>query len=249
MAQSRLGPKRDGLAQALFVTQFPIQLAMNVISSSASFRPYLLVAGAFLAASGYGVSILNQDTLPKAAKRFGTAVQKSDTATLWTFVTDDERTFYGLDEKKFESYWMTVIKPNLKDFHTFDLYASSANGLDVRTKRDGAKETTPCFTIKVSGQKGKYYVPYMIACSSICVAGLGLDSTKAPIHTRFDQYVQWIDSNKPLLEASGIFMMHRGPKFPGETIRHMRAHFQENAASDEARILIPAALGIGIDRP
>ncbi len=222
---------------------------MIVNNSFTSIRQFLLVSGALFAASGYGLSILNQDTLPKAAKRFGAAVLASDTATLWTFVSNDERAFYGLDEKKFDTYWMTIIKPNLGDFHTFDLYASSSNGLDVRAKRDRAKDTSPCFTLKVSGQKGKYYVPYLIACSSICVAGLDLETTKAPIHTRFDRYVQWIDSNKSRLKVSGISMIRRGPKFQGESISHMKAQFQKNAANDEARILIPAILGTEGNKP
>jgi len=222
---------------------------MNVISNFPLVRPYLLVGSAIVASLGYGMSVVSQDSLPKAAKRFGTAVLASDTSTIWTFLSNDERAFYGLDEKKFDTYWMTVIKPKLKDFHQFDLYASSANGIDVRTKRDGSKPTTPCFTLMVSGQKGKYYAPYLIARSSICAAGLDLETTKTPKHTMFDHYVQWIDSNKSLLEASGIYMMRRGPKFPGETLNHMKAHFQENVAHDEARILIPAILGTESNKP
>ncbi|MEI8280917.1 MAG: hypothetical protein WCG75_00790 [Armatimonadota bacterium] len=216
---------------------------------SSRFRPVLLIGGAFFAATGYGLSILNQDTLQKAALRFGNAVLNSDTATLWTFVPNDERSFYGLDQKSFDTYWKSVIKPNLKDFHKFDIYASSSNGLDVITRRDKAKDTTPCFTLKVSGQRGTYFVPYMIACSSVCVAGLNLESTKAPVHARFGQYVNWFDTNKSSLDAVGIFMIRRGPNFPGETIKHMKSHFQDIVAEDEARILIPAILGTSRDNP
>ena len=185
--------------------------------------------------AAYLASVVSEDTLPNAANRFGKAVLANDTATIWKFVPEDERAYYGLDQQKFETYWTTIVRPHLGGMNTFHLYNSPSLGLRVICESVGASDISPRFTLLVTGQKGKYYAPFIIACSCINAAGLDLKSTKVSKNDRFGHYAEWINSNKSQLEALGISVLRRGPKFGGETLKGLEKHFIEIAALDRAR--------------
>ena len=198
-------------------------------------RPLLFMAITTVVVAAYLVSVVSEDTLPNAASRFGKAVLANDTAAIWKFVPEDERTYYGLDQQKFEAYWTTIVKPHLGGINSFHLYNSPSLGLRVICEPVGARDISPRFTMLVTGQKGKYYAPFIIACSCINAAGLDLKSTKVSKNDRFGHYAEWIKSNKSQLDALGISVLRRGPKFGGETLGALKNHFEEIAASDRVR--------------
>ena len=210
--------------------------AKTATKSVMKYRPFILLATTTIVVAGYFVSIVSEDTLPKAADRFGKAILASNTVTLWGFVPEDERAFYGFDQRKFDAYWSKIIQPHLKDLKSYHVFATSATGLLVICEPAKVDETTPKFALLVTGQMGKYYSPYIVGYSSINCAALDLKVKKVSDYRRFSQYASWVKTNKAQLLEIGIPMIRRGPKFPGETLDKMRVHFEEIAASDKAGI-------------
>ncbi len=199
-------------------------------------RSLLFMTATTIVVATFLASVVLEDTLPKAANRFGKAVLANDTAALWKFVPEDERAFYGLDQRKFDTYWTSIVRPHLGNINSFHLYNSPSLGLRVICESAGASDVSPRFTLLVTGQQGKYYAPFIIACSCISAADHDLRSTKTSKSNRFNHYAEWIKSNKSHLDTLGISVLRRGPKFGGETLLTLERHFAEVAASDKARI-------------
>ena len=202
-------------------------------------RQLILLAVTTATVAGYLANLKQQDTLPKAADRFAKAVISSDVATLWTFVPEDERAYYNLDEEKFSHYWRTIVQPHLKGFDSYEFEIDEANGFDVIAKTTNNPLTQRTFALLVSGQKGDYYVPYIIGKSCIYAAAADISGQNVTQFQRFDHYAKWASDNRSRLLVLGFNKIRRGPMFPGESPDEMSEHFKHIADEKFARAWFP----------
>ena len=177
-----------------------------------------------------------QDTLPKAADRLAKAVLAADTATIWSFVPEDERRFYDLSEEKFSRYWMEIVQPHLAKLDSYEFDVAGTNGLEVVAMDSKLAVNPRRFTLLVSGQKGKYYVPYIVATAALhsCTT----DSAKENVSTfqLFYLYSRWANDTADRAKALGFHKFRRGPMFSGETLKEMSLHFKNIADEDFVRV-------------
>lgn len=202
-------------------------------------RQNTLLVTALVAVTGYLVWSGNSDTLPKAANRFGKALVASDTDTIWSFVPQEERAFYGYDKAKFTKFWNSAIKPNLKKSDSFMVETAGTNGLFVSLHTYNESEFTPNFGLLVSGQKGKYYVPYLTAYAGLAAATTDMKPGKVAKSLRFEYYLAWLDKNAGLLKDLGISRFRRGPAMQNQTIEQMKNAFKDAIAHEKQ--LVPVA--------
>jgi hypothetical protein len=199
-------------------------------------RELILLTATTILVAGYFGNTLNQDTIDGASDRLAKAVLTSDTAAIWSFVPDDEREFYGLDQEKFAKYWKTVVQPNLENLDSVKLRAAGTNGIEVVLQSSRDKVAKSGFVLLVSGQMGRYYVPYIVATSGLHSAEISINAGPVTKYQRFDGYAKWAQDNKSQFESLGIHKIRRGPMFPGETMDEMSKHFKKVADDDFERI-------------
>lgn len=185
--------------------------------------------------SCYLGSVVRQDTLSKSADRLAKAIVQGDTTTIWTFVPEDERKYYSLNQGKFAAYWEKIVQPHLKGVVTYEFSVAGTNGLEVVLKSSEPLNKQKLFSLLVSGQKGQYYVPYIIATSGLHAAAANIALKNLTTFQRFDHYAEWIKGSKQDLISLGFQRIRRGPLFPGETPDEMEHHFREIADEDFAR--------------
>ncbi len=177
-------------------------------------------------AVGYFVRIQNEDTLSKAANRLGNAILASDTDTIWSFVPEDERRFYHFDKEKFAKFWRTIVQSKIKDIRTFSINPVGSNGLEVVFETQDSAHSFGRAGWLVSGQLGTYYVPYMVAYSSLNAASFDPHELRVDKYVRFEKYIHWIDQNRTTLENLGLGNMRRGRSCPnGQTLSEIRGDF------------------------
>lgn len=194
-------------------------------------RQIVLMALAAASLGGYAFKSASTDTLPSAATRFGRAVLASDTDTLWSFVPDDERAFYKFDKQKFGQFWKEMIAPKASQFDSFEIGSTGSNGLEVILKSSREELRLSRSSWLISGQLGNYYVPFIVAYSSLNAAGTDPKETRSARYVRFEKYVSWIDENKTRLKELGIGKMRRGPsRQNGQTLDEIRAYFVKGIA-------------------
>jgi hypothetical protein len=196
-------------------------------------RQNTLLVTALVAVTGYMIWSKSTDTLSKAANRFGNALVASDTDTIWTFVPQEERAFYSYDKEKFTKFWNSAIKPNLKKSDSFLVEAAGTNGLFVSLHTYNEKEFAPNFGLLVSGQKGKYYVPYLTAYASLAAATTDMTPGKVAKYVRFEHYLAWMDKNEALFKELGISRFRRGPAMQNQSIQEMRNSFKDAIAHEK----------------
>ncbi|MEI7986224.1 MAG: hypothetical protein WCI55_11410 [Armatimonadota bacterium] len=214
---------------------------MNATSGNQG-RQLIVVAITSCVVAIYAISLLQKDSLSKASNRFGNAVISSDVATLWSFVPDDERHFYGLDESKFAAYWKEIVQPKIKGVDSYELAASASNGITVIAKSSHQGRYAKSFGMLVSGQRGHYFVPYIVATSSIHSASSELGPGKIKKSDRFQHYAKWIVENHSKLSALGISNMRRGPMYQNESLDEIKQKFLNTASEELAREKARSAL-------
>ncbi len=212
-----------------------VHLEIMLVTSRNQWRQLIVVAVTICFVASYAILILQKDSLSKASDRFGKALVSSDVATLWSFVPDDERKFYGLDESKFAQYWKEIVQPKLKDVDTYVLEASASNGITVVAKSSHQGKDAKSFGMLVSGQRGHYFVPYIVATSSIHSASNELGPGKIKKSDRFQHYAKWIEENQSKFRSLGISNMRRGPMYQNESLEEIKQKFMETASEELAR--------------
>ena len=214
---------------------------MNATSRN-QWRQLVVIAITCCVVAIYAISLLQKDSLSKASNRFGKALISSDTATLWSFVPDDERKFYDLDEGKFAAYWKEIVEPKIKGVETYELAASASNGITVTAKSSHQGKDAKSFGMLVSGQRGHYFVPYIVATSGIHSAASELGTGKIKKSDQFQHYVKWIEENQSRLNALGIRSMRRGPMYQNESLDEIKQKFLNTASEELAREKARSAL-------
>lgn len=199
-------------------------------------RQISIMAATIIVAATYSWSILAADTLPKAADRLGKAVLTGDTDTIWSFVPSDEQSFYDLDKEKFSIYWKTIVAPKLVGFSDYEFRAAGSNGIEVVAKSGSNAPSEKRFTMLVSGQKGHYYVPYIVGVSAIHSAAIDFSNRNITKLQRCDHYAKWVKDNKNTLEQLGFAKIRRGPIFPSETLSELIQYFEKGAKEERERV-------------
>lgn len=203
-------------------------------------RPVLLVSSAALLLAGYLGSSLREDTIATASHRFGEAMVKSDTATIWTFVPDEERAYYGFDQRRFERFWTTIIEPRIKGLNSFHIESASNNGLVVVLESRDSKATSQKLSLLVSGQLGKYFCPYMVGYAVVGVANSGYAIRPTHKYEAFEHLAAWIRTNKSEFEAIGMTKIRRGPSYPSQTLDEIALQWDKIARHDRQRVKVAA---------
>ncbi len=221
-----------GLEQAARRT---VRMETMLATSRNHWRQLIVVAITSCVVAIYAISLLQRDSLSKASNRFGTAIISSDVAILWSFVPDDERKFYNLDESKFSRYWREIVQPKLIGVDRYELEASATNGITVIAKSSHRDKGARSFGMLVSGQRGHYFVPYFVATSGIHSASTELGTGKVKKSDQFQHYVRWIEENQSKLNALGISNMRRGPMYQNESLDEIRRKFLDTASEELAR--------------
>lgn len=201
-------------------------------------RPILLFSTATLLLAGYFGSLLKEDNIKSASLRLGEAIAKSDTATIWTFVPDEERAYYGFDQKRFEKFWTTIVQPRIKGLNSFRLESAANNGLVVVMGSDDPKSTSQKFSLLVSGQLGKYFCPYIVGYAVVDVANSGYAILPAHRYQEFEHLASWVRTNKSELETVGISKLRRGAIYPSQTLDQVALQFDKIARDDRQRIKV-----------
>jgi len=202
-------------------------------------RQIILLGTAVIALGGYALRIATTDTLPSAADKLGKALLTSDTDTIWSFVPEDDRSFYKYDKRKFDAFWSEIVAPKVQQFDSYEIVSSSSNGLEVMLRSSRSELKSTRLSWLVSGQLGKYYVPYMVAFSSINAAGVNPKETRTQRYVRLEQYVKWIDENKLRLQELGLARIRRGGAQPnGQTLEQIRAYFVRGIVKYKSEISV-----------
>ena len=202
-------------------------------------RQSILIGLAVICLGGYAFRYATEDTMLSATNNIGEAIVKQDTHALWAYVPQDERQFYHLNEAKFAKYWNEMIEPSLKQFDGYQVSQASTNGIELSltSSKPGWQQAKPGFM--VSGQLGKYYVPFIVGFSAFDVAGLKAKDAGGRKYLRLQSFVDWFRDNRSHLERLGISKIRRDAAHDnGQTFEELDAYFKQGVAYNKTLVSV-----------
>ncbi|MBS1700758.1 MAG: hypothetical protein JST12_03790 [Armatimonadetes bacterium] len=206
-------------------------------------RQTILVSLATVMVAGYWYHQTRQDTIRTAAEKFGRAVLAADTDSLWNFVPQNDRKFYGFDKLRFASFWSQAVAPGFKRFNCYRISTGDSNGLEVEfwdsRQRGYVNPNWNRASLLVSGQMGDYYSPYLVTCSISNVSVQDPKEVRTDSYVRFAKMDRWLTSHRTLLENMGITKICRGPAFEkGQTIDQILSDYRRAQVELKKRVAV-----------
>lgn len=172
-----------------------------------------------------------RDTLEKAAFRFGNAVGRGDTETIWEFVSENERDQYGFDKVRFKEFWSKICAERLTGLSECKITNSVAGGVLVGVTN---KKQTSGLSFQVSGNEGEYVAPYLVAHICCTLPGMDVSPDKRLSRAAHCMAVaNWLSKHEKDLASCGIVQLKRGPAIESQSIPELIAQYRRNQAEFE----------------
>ncbi len=173
--------------------------------------------------AGYAANVTTKDTEIQAAHRFGDAFARGDTKTLYSFVPQSEREFYGLDQAKFDRLWQVTGAKSFKSFIASKLSGANSNGLIVRIYDPVMQMPGHRTEWQISGQRGEYFAPFFVANLIFESSIYNPNDMRVKRQAMYARSIDWLDQNRSKLEAAGFNNIRRGGRYKVQDWTEFRA--------------------------